>query len=115
MERYRIIKSVFGGSDVYDENGNRIAYSLPSILGDGEDFYDEQGNPLGQSFDSIFGGEGYSGVNGSYGYLDQEILGGQNLWLHGELKDRQDTPDPLDFGIGPDYGADDGGNDGFDY
>ena len=114
MERYRIIKSVFGGSDVYDENGNRIAYSLPSILGGGEDFYDEQGNPLGQSFDSIFGGKGYSGVNGSYGYLDQEILGGQNLWLHGELKDRQDTPDPLDFCTGLDSGADPCCDDGFD-
>ena len=115
MERYRIIKSVFGGSDVYDENGNRIAYSLPSILGDGEDFYDEQGNPLGQSFDSIFGGEGYSGVNGSYGYRDQEILGGQDLWLHGDLKDKLEPSDFPDFSIGSDYQAHDSENDGSDF
>ena len=114
MDRYHIIKSVFGGSDVYDENGNKVGYSLPSILGGGEDFYDEQGNPLGQSFEGAFGGEFFSGTNGSHGFLDQEILGGQNLWLHGDLKDKPESSDFPDFGIGLDYGSD-GDDDGFDF
>ena len=57
MKRYHLIRGVLGGSDVYDESGQQVGYSLPSILGDGEDFYDMEGNPVGQSFDSAFGGE----------------------------------------------------------
>ena len=82
MDRFRIVKGVFGGSDVYDENGNQVGYSLPSILGDGEDFYDMDGNPAGQSYESVFGGEVFSG-NGAHGYMDKEFMMGQNLWSHG--------------------------------
>ena len=116
MSRYRIIKSVFGGSDVYDEDGNKVGYSLPSILGDGEDFYDEQGNPLGQSFEGAFGGEFFTGTNGSHGFFDPEFLSGQNLYLHGELTDRQKSPDFPDMsGFDPNFEPDDSGGDGFDF
>ena len=56
MSQYHLIKSVLGGSDVYDENGQQVGYSLPSFIGKGEDFYDMNGNPLGQSFEGAFGG-----------------------------------------------------------
>lgn len=40
MQKKRLysIHSVFGGRDFYDENGQRIGYSVPSITGNGEDF-----------------------------------------------------------------------------
>ena len=88
MERYQLIRKVFGGSDVYDSTGKQVAYSLPSILGDGEDFYDMDGNPIGQSFESVFGGEGFTGTGGSYGFMDEEIMMGRNLYLHGELEEK---------------------------
>ena len=96
MERYRIIKSVFGGSNVYDSNGNQVGYSLPSILGDGEDFYDMSGNPVGQSFESVFGGEWFSGQK-AHGFMDQEFMMGQNAYLDGDPF-KQDDPTSL----GPD-------------
>ena len=83
MERYHIIKSIFGGSDVYDSNGNKVGYSLPSILGNGEDFYDMSGNYAGQSFESAFGGEWFSGPD-EHGYMDQEFLMGENVYLDGD-------------------------------
>ncbi len=83
MDRYHIIKSVFGGSDVYDSDGKQVGYSLPSVLGDGEDFYDMSGNPVGQSFESAFGGEYFSGPE-SNGFMDQEFIMGQNMYLHGD-------------------------------
>ena len=86
MGRYKVIKSVFGGSDVYDSNGNQVAYSLPSILGDGEDFYDMDGNGIGQSFDSVFGGQYFVGEDSSQGFFDEEIHGGQNLYMNGSLE-----------------------------
>ena len=91
MERYHVIKRVLGGSDVYDSAGKQVGYSLPSILGGGEDFYDMEGNPLGQSFEDAYGGEDFLGTNGSYGFLDQEIMMGQNLYLHGELEEDPGT------------------------
>ncbi len=83
MERYHMIKSVFGGSEIYDDRGNQVGYSLPSILGDGEDFYDNNGNPVGQSFESAFGGEYFSGGSAS-GFLDDPFMMGQNLYLDGD-------------------------------
>lgn len=80
MERYRIVKSIFGGSDVYDTSGKKVGYSLPSTLGDGEDYYDMSGNPIGQSFESVFGGEWFSGT-AAHGFIDQEFLMGQNAYL----------------------------------
>ena len=100
MERYHLIKSVLGGSDVYDENGQQVGYSLPAYIGKGEDFYDMNGNPLGQSFEGAFGGMFYSGENGSHGFLDEEIMMGQNIWMHGNMGEKQE-PDlwdaPPDF------------------
>ena len=55
MKRYHVIKSILGGSDVYDEDGKQVGYSLPGVFGDGEDFYDMEGNPVGQSFDTEYG------------------------------------------------------------
>ena len=46
MKRYHLIRGVLGGSDVYDESGQQVGYSLPSILGDEEDFYDMEGNAI---------------------------------------------------------------------
>lgn len=83
MNRYHLIKGVFGGSDVYDENGKQVGYSLPAITGDGEDFYDMAGNPLGQSFGIGYGEQAFSGPEAS-GFLDEEIMMGQNAWLNGD-------------------------------
>ena len=82
MERYHIIKSVLGGSDVYDDSGNRVGYSLPSIIGKGEDFFDMDGNPVGQSFESVLGGEYFTGEE-AHGFIDDEICMGNNMYLHG--------------------------------
>ena len=95
MSRYHLIKSVLGGSDVYDENGQKVGYSLPAIIGKGEDFYDMDGNPLGQSFEGAFGGMFYSGENGSHGFLDGEYMMGQNIWMNGDMGEKRE-PDPWD-------------------
>ena len=114
MERYHMIKSVLGGSDVYNEKGERVGYSLPSVLGGGEDFYDMDGKPLGLSFDDEYGGY-YIGNNGSYGPMDREFLMGQNIYMHGDMEDKQepepwesplsgfDAPEPDDLGTGMDF------------
>ncbi len=105
MGRYHLIKSVFGGSDVYDENGQKIGYSLPAVIGEGEDFYDMDGNPVGQSFEGAFGGTFYSGENGSHGVLDQEFMMGQNIWMDGDMGEKR-KPDPWDASPDPDpFGA----------
>ncbi len=83
MNRYHLVRSALGGSDVYDESGNHVGYSLPSVIGDGEDFFDMNGNLVGQSYESVFGGEGFSGPD-AFGYMDKEILMGRNAWLHGD-------------------------------
>ena len=82
MKNYHLIRNVLGGSEVLDEYGKQVGYSLPSILGDGEDFYDMAGNPVGQSFKSISGGEQFTGIDAS-GFMDDEILMGRNAWLSG--------------------------------
>ena len=92
MKRYQLIRSVFGGSDVFDENGNQVGYSLPSVIGDGEDFYDMKGNIIGQSYDSTFGGEQFAGTN-SFGFMDQEIMMGRNAWLEGKAFDSNEDLD----------------------
>ena len=33
MGNYHLIRSVFGGSDVYDDSGRQVGYSLLSVLG----------------------------------------------------------------------------------
>ena len=99
MEHYHLIKSVLGGSDVYDDQGNQVGYSLPSVLGDGEDFFDMQGNPVGQSFDDGCGGF-FTGPRGG-GLMDPEILMGQNLYADGDLFGKQEDafgPDSFDAG-----------------
>ncbi|MCR5566467.1 MAG: hypothetical protein K6F61_06415 [Clostridiales bacterium] len=107
MKRYHVIKSVLGGSDVYDENGNQVGYSLPSVLGGGEDFYDMQGNPVGQTFDDEYGMADFLGVgNNTYGVMDNEILMGRNAWLNGDPFEQTDAPDG--FGAGDDFGSDPG-------
>lgn len=120
MERFHLIRSVLGGSEVFDEQGNQVGYSLPSILGDGEDFFDMNGNCVGQSFESAFGGEGFSGLgNGSFGYMDEEIIMGRNAWLHGNPFEKEEDPGLVDpdpfssFDAGNDFGPDPG-VDGFD-
>ena len=83
MDRFHMIRHPLGGSDIYDENGNQVGYSLPAIIGSGEDFYDMDGNPVGQSFESAFGGEWFSGPD-ACGFLDKEFMMGQNAWLNGD-------------------------------
>ena len=69
---------------MYDTCGKQVGYSLPGALGGGEDFFDMDGNPVGQTFDDQYGGEDFIGVdNNSYGYMDQEIIMGRNVWVHG--------------------------------
>ena len=97
MNQYHLIKSVFGGSDVYDDNGQKVGYSLPSVIGKGEDFYDMNGNPLGQSFEGAFGGMFFSGENGSHGFLDEEFMMGQNIYTD---RDMGEWHEP-DFGDAP--------------
>ena len=53
MDRFHVIRHPLGGSDIFDESGKQVGYSLPSVLGGGEDFYDMDGNPVGQSFDDV--------------------------------------------------------------
>ena len=125
MERFHLEKSIFGGSDVYDENGNRVGYSLPGILGDGEDFYAMDGRPVGQSFESALGGEAFTGVGdgrGSFGFMDREFLMGRNAYLHGNPfgTDGRDSgsgspTDPWNGGtdFGPDAGGGPDAADGF--
>ena len=85
MDQYHVIKNPFGGSDVYNANGEQVGYSMPAVFGDGEDFYDMKGNPVGQSFDDSFGGADFIGMgNNSYGYLDREIMMGRNGWMQGD-------------------------------
>lgn len=109
MKRYHVIKGALGGSDVYDENGQQVGYSLPSVFGDGEDFYDMQGNPVGMSFDDQYGMADFMGTrDGSYGYLDQEILMGRNAWMNGDPFGGPEEPDLSDpfgggMGDGPDW------------
>ena len=93
MKRYHLIRGVLGGSDVYDESGRQVGYSLPSVLGDGEDFYDMEGNPVGMSFDDESGGDFMGVGNGSYGMLDREILMGRNAWLNGDPFAKQEEPE----------------------
>ena len=122
MPRYHVIKHPLGGSDVFDENGNQVGYSLPALIGEGEDFYDMDGNPVGMSFDDEFGGY-YVGENGSHGPMDREFMMGRHIYMHGDMGERRQRDpweDPLedpgvsdgdDFGFGPDSG---GGFESFD-
>lgn len=126
MERFHLIRGIFGGSDVYDNAGNKVGYSLPSIVGDGEDFYDNDGNYVGQSYESAFGGEAFSG-GGAYGYMDDEILMGRNAWMHGDpfKKEQAEEADSFtvdferDEGTTENYFSDrdyfDAASDGFDF
>ena len=115
MDRFHVIKHPLGGSDVYDSSGKQVGYSLPSVFGDGEDFYDMDGNPVGQSFDDSYGMSDFIGVgNGSYGYMDQEIIMGRNAWLHVDPFQREEETDTdglsghdcFDSGKGFDSGMD---------
>ncbi len=106
MERFRLEKSVFGGTNVYDEAGRQVGYSLPSVFGDGEDFYDMSGRPVGQTFDSALGAEYFTGPEAS-GYLDREFLMGRNAYLDGDPFSKKEDPGTSGFGGGP-------GPDGFD-
>ena len=92
MNRFFLVRSVLGGSEVYDESGNRVGYSLPGITGDGEDFYDANGNFVGQSFEAAFGGEYFAGPGGS-GFMDEEIMMGRNAWLDGDPFGQEDSQD----------------------
>ena len=38
MKKIYSVDSVFGGSDIYDENGNHIGFSVPGI-GGGKEYY----------------------------------------------------------------------------
>ncbi len=109
MKRYHLIKGVLSGSDVYDETGKQVGYSLPSVLGDGEDFFDMEGNPVGMSFDDEYGGDFMGVGNGGYGMLDREILMGRDAWLHGDPFAKQEEPETPGFGgygIGENNGSD---------
>lgn len=108
MERFHIIRNVFGGSDVYDDSGRQVGYSLPSVLGDGEDFYDMAGNPVGQSFAEAEDGASFAGP-GAAGFLDEEFMMGRNAWLDGDPFSRSAEPefpgqDDYGTGFGPDAG-----------
>lgn len=106
MKRYHVIKSILGGSDVYDEDGKQVGYSLPGVFGDGEDFYDMEGNPVGQSFDTEYGAD-FVGMEAN-GFLDREILMGRNAWLDGDPFQRENGPEAWDAGSGEDCGPDTG-------
>ena len=119
MDRFHVIKHALGGSDVFDSEGKQVGYSLPSVFGDGEDFYDMDGNAVGMSFDDKYGTADFLGMgNGSYGYLDQEILMGRNAWMHGNPFEKEENPGlddmdsfgNFDVGDGFDSGSDFGDN-----
>ena len=99
MKRYHLIKGVLGGSDVYDENGRQVGYSLPSILGDGEDFYDMEGNAVGMSFDDEYGGAFVGVGNDSYG-CGQEDPGADGCAARGGEKYPAEFPGPAGGGNG---------------
>ncbi len=115
MDRFHVIRHPLGGSDIFDESGKQVGYSLPGILGGGEDFYDMEGNPVGMSFDDKYGMADFMGTgNGTYGYLDQEILMGRNAWVNGNPFEKEEDPglDDVDSFGGFDAGGGmDGGSD----
>ena len=128
MDRFHVIKHPLGGSDVFDSEGKQVGYSLPAAFGEGEDFYDMEGNPVGMTIDDRDGMSDFMGTgNGSYGFMDQEILMGRNAWLHGNPFEKDEEPAAQDFsspdpfgtgcGFGTDQDSGDGGfgaGDGFD-
>ena len=82
MSRLYKIDGFFGGSDIYDENGNLVGFSVPGII-DGEDFYWNDGR-TGFTVDSIFDtGQNYYGSDGTIVYSDNSIFGGQII--HGDI------------------------------
>ena len=81
MDRIHSIKSSFGGSDFYDENGNHVGYSVPGI-GGGEDFFWDNGE-TGYSVDSVIGnGQNYYSSDGTRAYTVDAAFGGQTM--HGD-------------------------------
>ncbi len=117
MDRFHVIKHPLGGSDIFDSDGKQVGYSLPGVFGDGEDFYDMDGNPVGQSFDDRHGMSDFLGVgNGTYGYMDQEILMGRNAWLNGNPFEKEEDPDmPVPGDMPGMDGFDDGLDSGDDF
>ena len=83
MKKKRIysVKSILGGSDFYDENGQLIGYSVPGI-GGGEDFYGVNGE-TGYSVDSVLGGQDLYGSDGQRAYTVPGVLGGMDI--HGDV------------------------------
>ena len=82
-KRLYSIHSVFGGRDFYDENGQRIGYSVPSITGNGEDFVWSDGSH-GYSVDSVIAGQDYHGGNGISAWTVPSVLGGEDI--HGDIE-----------------------------
>ena len=116
MDRFHVIKHPLGGSDIFDESGKQVGYSLPSFFADGEDFYDMEGNPVGMSFDDKYGTADFLGTgNGSYGYLDQEILMGRNAWVNGNPFAKEDNPGLDDLDSFGGFDAGDGADSGMDW
>lgn len=71
------MKSVFGGTDYYDENGQRIGYAVPGI-GGGEDIFLSNGE-TGYTVESILGGKDYYGINGIRVHSMRGLLGGKDI------------------------------------
>lgn len=77
------IKSTLGGRDFYDESGQRIGYSVPSITGNGEDFVWSDGF-RGYCVDSIIAGQDYYGDDGTSIWTVPSVLEGEDI--HGNIE-----------------------------
>ena len=75
MKRIYGIRSVFGGTDYYDEYG-MVGYSIPGI-GGGEDYYGVDGE-TGYSVPSAYGMDCY-GPRGRRVYSVPSLLSGQDI------------------------------------
>ena len=78
MKRIYRVESILGGSNLYDENGNHIGYSVPGI-GGGEDYFFNNGE-TGYTVDSVINGQDYYGSDGTRAYSVDGLFGGQNIY-----------------------------------
>ena len=79
MKKYYSTESIFGGRNIYDENGHLVGYSTENIFG-GENFYNADGSSAGFSTESVLGGENIYDKSGSLkAFSTDSVFGGRNI------------------------------------
>ncbi len=77
MKRIYRVESILGGSNLYDEDGNHIGYSVPGI-GGGEDYFFTDGK-TGYTVDSVINGLDYYGSDGTQAHTIESVFGGKEI------------------------------------